>query len=96
MFDVLQSELFVAWLDSLADERARDKIRARIGRLERGLFGDSRSVGDGVSEMRVDYGPGYRLYYTRRRRTVVVLLCGGDKGTQARDMKIARVLVQRL
>ena len=96
MFDVVQTEFFVTWHQSLADERARDKIRARIGRLERGLFGDSKSVGDGVSEMRVDYGPGYRLYYTRRGRTVVILLSGGDKASQARDIKLARVLVHKL
>ncbi len=96
MFEVLQTELFITWLDALADERARHKVRARVGRLERGLFGDAKSVGDGVSEMRVDYGPGYRLYYARRGRTIVILLCGGDKGSQARDIRLARVLVQKL
>ncbi len=96
MFEVLQTELFVAWLDALADERARVKIRARIGRLERGLFGDAKSVGDGASEMRVDYGPGYRLYYTRRGRTIVILLCGGEKGSQARDIKLARELMRTM
>ena len=95
MFVVLQTELFVTWLEALADEHARTGIRARVGRLERGLFGDSKSVGDGVSEMRVDCGPGYRLYYARRGRTVVILLSGGDKDSQARDSKLARVLMRK-
>ena len=96
MFDVLQTEPFVTWLLALSDERARDKIRACIGRLERALFGDAKSVGDGVSEMRVDYGPGYRLYHTRRGRAVVILLCGGDEGSRARDIKNARAPMTKL
>ena len=94
--EVRQTRIFAAWLDNQPDERVRQKIRARIGRLERGLFGDAKSVGDGVSEMRVDHGPGYRLSYTLRGRTIVILLCGGDKDSQVRDIKLARVLANEL
>ena len=68
----------------------------RIGRLERGLFGDVKSVGDDVSELRIDHGPGYRVYFTRRGETVVLLLCGGDKASQARDIQAARRLAREL
>jgi putative addiction module killer protein len=77
------------WFDGLRDERARARIRIRIDRLSAGNPGDVEPVGEGVSEMRIDYGPGYRLYFAQRGKTVVVLLCGGDKRTQARDVKRA-------
>lgn len=96
MLELRQTEGFEAWLGDLPDERARDRINARIGRLERGLFGDVKSVGGGVSEMRLDYGPGYRLYFTRRGQVIVILLCGGDKGSQAKDIRLARSLAQDL
>ncbi len=96
MLELRQTEAFEAWLGDLPDERARNRINARIGRLERGLFGDVKSVGGGVSEMRLDYGPGYRLYFTRRGQVIVILLCGGDKGSQAKDIRLARSLAQDL
>ncbi len=79
------------WLSELkADRRARAAILVRIDRIERGLIGDWKSVGGGVGELRVDYGPGYRVYFGRDGMTVVVLLCGGYKGTQSRDIGTAR------
>jgi putative addiction module killer protein len=79
------------WLDELrADRRARAAILVRIDRMERGLIGDWKSVGGGVGELRIDFGPGYRVYFGRDGMTVVVLLCGGYKGTQSRDIGKAR------
>jgi putative addiction module killer protein len=79
------------WLDELrADHRARAAIQVRIDRLELGLMADWKGVGDGVGEVRVDFGPGYRLYFGRDGQKVVVLLCGGSKGTQRRDIRLAK------
>jgi putative addiction module killer protein len=76
---IVQSDVFTTWLDNVKDERAAARIFTRIRRMEIGNAGDVRSVGDGVSEIRIDYGPGYRVYFTRRGSTLVILLCGGDK-----------------
>lgn len=89
MFEVFRSETFDCWLRELRDLRARHRIEARILRLSRGNPGDVKPVGSGVIEMRVDCGPGYRVYYTRRDRLVLLLLCGGDKRTQDADIKRA-------
>src|SRR5688500_11449736 len=89
MFEVFRSETFDSWLSELRDIRARARIEARILRLSRGNPGDVKPVGSGVSEMRIDYGPGYRVYFTRRDRFVVLLLCGGDKRTQHVDIERA-------
>ena len=89
MFEIFRSETFDRWLRELRDIRARARIEARILRLSQGNPGDVRSVGSGVSEMRIDYGPGYRVYFTRRGPLVGLLLCGGDKRTQAADIKRA-------
>jgi putative addiction module killer protein len=89
MFEIFRSETFDRWLRELRDIRARARIEARILRLSQGNPGDVRSVGSGVSEMRIDYGPGYRVYFTRRGPLVVLLLCGGDKRTQVADIKRA-------
>lgn len=96
MIEVRQSEAFASWLEGLKDERGRAKIAVRIRRLSLGNFGDVKSVGDGVSELRIDFGPGYRLYFARRGAAVVVLLCGGDKGTQANDIKTAKAMAKQL
>jgi putative addiction module killer protein len=87
---VVQSDVFTAWLDNVKDERAAARIVTRIRRMEIGNAGDVRSVGEGVSEIRIDYGPGYRVYFTRRERTLVILLCGGDKKSQRKDIALAR------
>jgi len=89
MLEVIQSATFEAWFDNLKDRRARLRIDARIRRLALGNPGDVKPVGSGVSEMRIDYGPGCRVYFARRGRVVVVLLCGGDKRTQDSDIKLA-------
>lgn len=92
MFTVEATEEFTSWLDGLADERAAARIAMRIVRLEAGLLGDAKAVGGGVSEMRIDTGPGYRVYFTRTGPTIQLLLCGGDKRTQARDIARAQAM----
>lgn len=91
---ILRTEIFIDWLNKLKDRRAAARIAARILRFEHGNPGDVRSVGEGVSEMRIDYGPGYRVYFTRRGETIVLLLCGGDKRTQDRDIRLAKRLAK--
>lgn len=95
-FQILETRVFAAWLAALRDSRARAKIARRIDRMRRGNFGDHHSVGGGVSEMRVDFGPGYRVYYVERGAVRVVLLCGGDKSSQARDIERAATLAEEL
>ena len=92
MIDVRQTEHFADWLDNLRDGVAVKAIRRRIARVQIGLFGDTKSVGDGVFELRVDHGPGYRVYFGRYGN-VVLLLCGGDKKSQHRDITRAKALV---
>jgi putative addiction module killer protein len=94
--EVRQTETFAQWLGGLADRRARAKIAARIDRLAHGNPGDVAPVGEGVSELRIHFGPGYRVYFVTRGRAVVILLCGGDKSTQARDIKTAKQLARDL
>lgn len=96
MFTVLQTEVFKEWSAGLRDLKARARIDARIRRAELGNLGDVKSVGGGVGEMRIDHGPGYRLYFTRRGLELIVLLCGGDKGTQAADIKRAQKIAAEL
>ncbi len=88
--NVVYTETFEMWIKGLRDQRAKFTILSRIERIEDGNFGDRRSVGSGVSELRVDVGQGYRVYYTVRQRTVVILLCGGDKSSQRRDIRRAQ------
>ena len=92
MTEVLKTEVFTQWLDGLRDVRARARVQVRIERLAAGNPGDVKAVGRGVSELRIDYGPGYRVYFARRRRTLVVLLAGGTKSTQAADIETAQRL----
>jgi putative addiction module killer protein len=94
--DVRQTEIFSNWLRGLVDRRARAKIAARIDRLAHGNPGDVAPVGEGVSELRIHFGPGYRVYFAARARAVVILLCGGDKSTQAKDIKLAKQLARGL
>jgi putative addiction module killer protein len=95
MFEVLQSETFREWLASLSDRQAIGRINARVRRLSAGNFGDAKFFG-ALGELRIDYGPGYRVYFTRRGPLVILLLCGGDKRTQAADFKRARAMIQNL
>jgi len=91
-----KTETSAQWLDGLRDLRARARIQVRIERLAAGNAGDVKAVREGVSELRIDYGPGYRVYFTKRGRTVVILLAGGDKHTQANDIRIAQRLADNL
>lgn len=90
MIEVEQSDEFKAWVAALRDVKGRAAILGRIVRLERGAFGDVAPVGEGVSELRIHYGPGYRAYFVKRGASYVFLLCGGDKSTQARDIERAK------
>ena len=92
MIVVVESATFKKWVGSLQDRRAVGRINARIRNISLGNFGDSKPIANKVSEMRIHYGPGYRLYYTRKGDTVVVLLCGGVKGSQRRDIERAKRL----
>lgn len=96
MFVVRQTEEFLAWLDDLKDIRAQVRIAARLRQIEAGNLGDWRSLEGEVCEMRVNYGPGYRLYFVRRGRVLVILLSGGDKSTQKRDIRRALALATRI
>ena len=96
MFTVLQTEEFVAWLDDLKDKRAQVRIAARLRQAESGNLGDWQPIEGEVSELRVNYGPGYRLYFARRGRIIVVILNAGDKTTQKRDIRRALKLVAEL
>jgi putative addiction module killer protein len=96
MIEVRQTEVYARWFDGLRDRRARARINARIRRLSLGNPGDVRPVGEGVSELRIDYGPGYRVYFVQRRQTLVVLLAGGDKDTQDQDIRTALELAREL
>ena len=92
MFEIIRSATFDAWLAGLRDARARARINARITRMQTGNLGDVKTLGEGLQEARIFHGPGYRLYFIRQGRTVIVLLCGGDKGSQRRDIEKARAL----
>jgi len=96
MYSIRPLTEFTAWIDALKDETVRGVIVARIKRLERGLMGDVASIGDGVSELRIHVGAGWRLYFTKRGTQIVVLLVGGSKRTQTKDIKRAKVLAALL
>lgn len=96
MIEIRQTEVYSQWFNSLRDRQARARINARIRRLSLGNPGDVKPVGEGVSELRIDYGPGYRVYFVPSGQTLVILLAGGDKHTQDRDIKTALELAQEL
>lgn len=96
MIEIRKTEAFVQWLDGLRDIKARSRVLAQIERLATGNPGDVKPVGEGVSELRIDYGPGYRVYFVKRGQTVIVLLAGGDKSTQAEDIRTAIRLARNL
>lgn len=96
MIEIRKTATYVKWLDGLRDIRGRARIQARVERLAAGNPGDVKPVGEGVSELRVNYGPGYRVYFVQRGRELIILLAGGDKNTQAKDIKTALRLAQNL
>lgn len=87
---------FAEWLRSLDDRQGKAKIIVRLDRLEQGNPGNSRSVGEGVFELKIDFGPGYRVYYVQRGKVLIVILCGGDKSTQSKDIQRAKVIARQL
>ena len=95
MITIRQTLVFSRWLSGLKDAKARARILVRIDRLALGNPGDVKPVGKGVSELRISYGPGYRVYFTRRGKTLLLLLCGGDKGSQKRDIAEALALARQ-
>lgn len=95
MFRFKQSETFLKWHRRLKDERAKALIAARLLRLAEGHAGDVAPVGDGVSELRIHYGPGYRVYFCQKGAIIILLLCGGDKSTQTRDIATAKAIAKQ-
>lgn len=95
MTELIRSATFDRWLSGLRDRRAVARIAARLDRLVSGNLGDAQPVGDGVSELRINYGPGYRVYFIQRGPVLIILLCGGDKSSQDRDIKQAKVLAEQ-
>jgi len=96
MMEIRKTDVYAKWLDGLRDIRARARILARVERLATGNAGDVEPVGEGVSELRINYGPGYRVYYKQQGRELVILLAGGDKSSQSRDIKTALSLARNL
>ncbi|MDE1996752.1 MAG: type II toxin-antitoxin system RelE/ParE family toxin [Rhizobiaceae bacterium] len=94
VFKIYRTKIFINWLSQLKDRRAAARIASRMLRAEDGNLGDVKFVGDGVGEMRIDYGPGYRIYFIRNGQVVIVLLCGGDKSTQQKDIGEAKRLAK--
>ena len=94
--EIRKTDIFTRWLDGLRDLQARARVQARIERLAMGHPGDVKPVGGGVSELRINHGPGYRVYYKQRGRELVILLAGGDKSTQAKDISMALRLARNL
>jgi putative addiction module killer protein len=96
MIEIRKTEEFITWLNNLFDLTARAKIQARIKRLSEGNPGNIKSVGEKVFEMKIDFGPGYRVYFTKQGQKITILLLGGDKSTQAKDIKLAQRLARNL
>lgn len=94
--EILQTTVFQRWEQNLRDRRAKTLIAARLFRLANGLAGDVKPVGEGISEMRISYGPGYRIYFKQHACRIIILLCGGDKSSQANDITLAKVLAHSL
>jgi putative addiction module killer protein len=96
MIEVRKTEVFEKWFNGLRDIRAGARIVAQIRKVELGNLGNAKVVGNGVSELRIDYGPGYRVYFVQQGSTVVILLCGGDKSTQSKDIAKAKQMAKEL
>lgn len=95
-YEIHQTETYMKWRDGLKDGRTKGAITMRVVRLSCGNAGDIKSVGGGVSELRINHGPGYRVYFTKRGNRIIILLCGGDKSTQENDIKRAKRLAEEL
>jgi len=96
LIEIRKTESFAKWIDNLADIRAKARILVRIERLASGNPGDVRATGEGISELRINYGPGYRVYYKTVGQTLIILLAGGDKRTQNKDINTAKQLAKNL
>lgn len=96
MIEIRKTAEFAQWMDGLRDMKARARVQARLGRMAEGNPGDVKPVGEGVSELRIDFGPGYRVYFKSRGHEIIILLAGGDKKTQANDIKVALRLARNL
>lgn len=96
MLEIKQTEIYLKWEHKLKDHKAKAIIAARLFRLANGLLGDVSSVGQGISELKIHYGPGYRVYFKQKENQIIILLCGGDKGTQSRDIKVAKKLADEI
>jgi len=94
MKEIRRSDVFIKWINKLSDPEARARILSRISRLAKGNPGDVKPAGEGISEMRIDYGPGYRVYYKDTGKEIIILLCGGDKTTQQTDIANARKIAR--
>jgi len=96
MVPIRETKIYSRWFTALRDRKARARIQTRLDRLQLGLLGDVKPVGEGVLELRIDYGPGYRVYFVHRGHEMVILLAGGDKSTQEKDIKIALDLARNI
>lgn len=96
MYEVRRTAVFIDWLSRLGDVQGRARIAKRVDRLAVGNFGDTKSIGQGVGELRFTFGPGYRVYYVLRGQMMVILLCGGDKGSQQRDIERAMAMAKEI
>ena len=96
MVEIRKTELFAKWIDNLRDVQAKARVLVRIERLASGNAGDVKPVGEGISEMRIDHGPGYRVYFIKRGTELIILLAGGDKGSQSADIKVALRLARNI
>jgi putative addiction module killer protein len=96
MVEIRNTELFAKWIDNLRDVQAKARVLVRIERLASGNAGDVKPIGEGISEMRIDYGPGYRVYFIKRGNELIILLAGGDKSSQTADIKVAIRLASNL
>jgi len=96
MLEIKQTETYLKWDRKLKDHKAKAIIAARLFRLANGILGDVAPIGQGISELRIHYGPGYRVYFKQRGNQIIILLCGGDKGTQSRDIEVAKKLADEI
>jgi putative addiction module killer protein len=94
MYTVHQSEIFESWIEALRDRKGKLIVAGRLARLERGAFGDTKPVGDGIRELRIHFGPGYRIYFQLRGSEIILLLCGGNKSSQAADIERAKLVAK--